>query len=129
MVGVMPRREAVSRSIHQLGLQALVLLVAGHVAQLRQLLAAWPETAARIDSVPPALGSSSVYWYCVRLTRSSTVRSCTGCMNNVMPATLLNCGCRRRITSEALILRSSSGLRLIRMRPLFSVGIGAVRRR
>ncbi len=59
------------------------------------------------------LGSSSVYWNCVRLTRSSTVRSCTGCMNSVMPATFASSGCRRRITSLALILRSSSGFRLI----------------
>ena len=42
-------------------------------------------------------------------------------MNRVMPATSASCGCRRRITSLALILRSSSGLRLIRMRPLFRV--------
>ena len=34
---------------------------------------------------------------------------------------LVQFGCKRRITSEASILRSSSGLRLIRMRPLFSV--------
>ena len=67
------------------------------------------------------LGSSSVYWNWVRLTRSSTVKSCTGCMNRVMPETLANAGCRRRITSLALIFRSSSGLRLMRMRPLFIV--------
>ena len=42
-------------------------------------------------------------------------------MNSVMPATLASSGCKRRITSLALILRSSSGFRLIWMRPLFSV--------
>ena len=67
-------------------------------------------------------GSSRLYWYCVRLTRSSTVRSCTGCMKSVMPSTLVDSvGCSRRITSLALILRSSSGLRLIWMRPLLIV--------
>ena len=57
----------------------------------------------------------------MRLTRSSTVISCTGCMNRVIPGTRASSGCKRRMTSLALILRSSSGFRLIRMRPLFSV--------
>ena len=38
-----------------------------------------------------------------------------------MPGTWASYGCIRRITSLAVILRSASGLRLIRMRPLFRV--------
>ena len=37
-------------------------------------------------------GPSSVYWYCVRLTRSSTVRSWIGCMYSVMPSTFASSG-------------------------------------
>ena len=63
----------------QAGLQAAVLLVAGHVAQLRQRAAACPPAAAPTRQLV-GVGVFEVYWYCVRLTRSSTVRSCTGCM-------------------------------------------------
>src|SRR5580700_7490779 len=42
-------------------------------------------------------------------------------MNNVMPDIWASLGCRRVITAVALILRVSSGFRLIRMRPLLSV--------
>ena len=42
-------------------------------------------------------------------------------MKSVMPSTSPASGCRRRITSLAVILRSSSGFRLIWMRPLLSV--------
>ena len=38
----MPSREAVSRSIDHAGLQPVVLLIAGHVAQLRQASRASP---------------------------------------------------------------------------------------
>ena len=66
-------------------------------------------------------GSSRLYWYCVRLTRSSTVRSCTGCRNSVMPSTLAISGCSRRLTALAPAPRWASGLRLMRILPLFSV--------
>ena len=62
-----------------------------------------------------------MYWYWVRLTRSSTVMFCTGCMNNLMPFTWARLEFRRRITSEALRSRWFSGFKLIDMRPLFSV--------
>ena len=42
-------------------------------------------------------------------------------MYKVMPEIWASLGCRRVITSVALILRTSSGFRLIRMRPLLSV--------
>ena len=77
--------------------------------------------AARTCSTRPTFGSSSVYWNCVRLTRSSTVMSCTGCMNRVMPGTSASSGCKRRMTSLALDPVRSSGFRLMRMRPLFRV--------
>jgi len=65
--------------------------------------------------------SSRVYWNWVRLTRSSTERSCTGCMKSWMPETRASSGWSRRMTSLALSLRSSMGFRLIWMRPLFWV--------
>ena len=65
--------------------------------------------------------ASRVYWYCVRLIRSSMVRSCTGCIYRVMPGTFASSGCRRRMMSEAWILRTESGFRLISMRPLLRV--------
>ena len=62
------------------GLEAAVLQIAGHVGQLRATAAAARPASAptRRDGSRP--GSSSVNWNCVRLTRSSIVRSCTGCM-------------------------------------------------
>ena len=42
-------------------------------------------------------------------------------MNSVMPSTCARAGCSRRRTSLALIFRSASGLRLMRIRPLFNV--------
>ncbi len=66
-------------------------------------------------------GSSSVYWYCVRLTRSSTVMFCTGCMNSWMPRTSLSFVCKRRMTSEAFRFRFSSGFKLMDSLPLLVV--------
>ena len=68
-----------------------------------------------------------MYWYCVRLTRSSTVMFCTGSMNSWMPCTCASFGASRSMIAVALTLRCSSGLRLIDMRPLLSGGVGAVR--
>ena len=42
-------------------------------------------------------------------------------MNSVMPGTFASSGCRRRMTSLALIFRVAIGFKLIRMRPLFKV--------
>ena len=42
-------------------------------------------------------------------------------MKSVMPGTLASSGCRRRITSLALILRPASGFRLMSIRPVFRV--------
>src|SRR5439155_1108063 len=68
-----------------------------------------------------AFASSTVNWYWVRLTRSSIVRSCTGCMYSVMPSTSASERCSLRMTSTALASRFPSGFRLISMRPLLSV--------
>jgi len=72
-----------------------------------------------LSSLPS--GSSRLYWYCVRLTRSSTVRSCTGCMKSWMPSTPARVGWSRRMTSVALTPRWASGFRLMRIRPLLTV--------
>ena len=62
------------------GLQAAVLQVAGDVGELRAAAAADRPAVGTHSPRRSASGSSSVNWYCVRLTRSSMVRSCTGCM-------------------------------------------------
>ena len=85
-------------------LEALALLVARDVAQLGQASAGDRRSAAPTAPARAASGSSRLYWYCVRLTRSSTVRSWTGCMNSVMPSTFASSGCRRRMISLALAL-------------------------
>ena len=71
----------------QVRLQALVLQVAGDVGECRRLLQPLDAAAAPTRCSRSASGSSRVNWYCVRLTRSSIVRSCTGCMYSVMPGT------------------------------------------
>ncbi len=67
-----------------------------------------------------ASGFSRKKWYCARLTVESIVRSCTGCIDSVMPGTRRVCR-RRSITCDALSPRSPMGLRLIWKRPAFSV--------
>jgi hypothetical protein len=108
----MPRREAVSRSNTSLRAQTLHLLIAGHVAQFRQLLQLL-QHLRRVGFSSSALGSSSVYWNCVRLTRSSTVRSCTGCMNSVMPATFSPVRLQAADHVAGADLALASGFRLI----------------
>jgi hypothetical protein len=86
VAGVIPKREAVSRSKTSSGAQTLYLLVGGHVGQLRQFLQLGHHFG-RIGIQLVGVGIFQGVLELVRLTRSSTVRSCTGCMNRVMPAT------------------------------------------
>src|SRR5260370_29891280 len=72
------------------------------------------------------LASTRTNWYWVRLTVVSMLRSWTGCMNSETPPTAATSRRRRRMTSLAVAARSSRGLRLIRKRPVLSVGVGAV---
>ena len=62
------------------GLQALVLQVAGDVGELRQLPQALDQPGHPQRELVGDRRPRRVNWYCVRLTRSSMVRSCTGCM-------------------------------------------------
>ena len=59
--------------------KSLVLLIAAHVPELGRSFSASTSFGAQLLS-SFASGSSMVYWNWVRLTRASTVRSCTGCM-------------------------------------------------
>ncbi len=68
------------------------------------------------------LASTRTNWYWVRLTVVSMLRSWTGCMNSETPPTAATSRRRRRMTSLAVAARSSRGLRLIRKRPVLSVG-------
>jgi len=84
--GAMPSREAVTRSINQRYCQAAWLLVRWLTSSSSgQQLQPFDETAGpviqfiRIGSLPVHTGIG------VRLTRSSTVMSCTGSINNWMP--------------------------------------------
>jgi hypothetical protein len=83
---VTPRRLAAGAVDLDIGLQALVLQVAGHVGQLGQRAQRAHQRGTH--SAARAIGRLQQNWYCVRLTRSSMVRSCTGCMYSVMPGTL-----------------------------------------
>ena len=83
-------------------LQPAVLQVAGDVGELRRLLEPRQATSAPTRRVASASGSSSVNWNCVRLTRSSMVRSCTGCMYSVMPGTGRTRSCSAAMISVAL---------------------------
>ncbi len=62
-----------------------------------------------------------MYWYCVRLTRSSTVMFCTGSRNSWIPSTRASFGARRLMIWVALALRTPRSFRLIAMRPLLTV--------
>ncbi len=73
-----------------------------------------------------ASGSSSVNWNCVRLTRSSIVRSCTGCMYSVMPGTPATRSRSAAMISVADRSRSPCGVSVTSMRPLLSVALAAV---
>jgi len=82
-------------------------------------------SAATVRATHSASSSSSgvdrVNWYWVRLTRSSMDSSCTGCSQAVMPGTRRSSSPSRRTMVLASALRLPCGLRLISMRPLFSV--------
>ena len=69
-----------------------------------------------------ASASSNEIWYCVGLTLSSMVKSCTDCMNNLMPCTSATAVCKRAITSSARS-RSANGFKLIKKRPVLSVAL------
>ena len=72
------RRVAVDLDV---GLQAVVLQVAGDVGELRHAAAgARPACGTQMRELVRDRRPRRVNWYCVRLTRSSIVRSCTGCM-------------------------------------------------
>ena len=74
----MPSRPDVSRSMFTVQPETVVLLIARDIAQFGQLLHPVHET--RNPLVEKRLVRRiERYWYCVRLIRSSTVRSCTGC--------------------------------------------------
>ena len=70
-----------------------------------------------------ASGELSRNWYWVLETRSSMVRSCTGCMYAVMPGTWAVDSASRRITSEAEASRCANGFSVICMRPVFKVAL------
>ena len=118
--GVMPSRLAVSRSIASFTCSPSF---DWSLATSRSCGIALSFSSIFPTQKPNSLGSgdSMLYWNCVRLTRSSTVRSCTGCMNSVIPSTFASLAWSRRITSPASILRCSIGTRLIWMRPLLRV--------
>ena len=61
------------------GLQPAILQVARHVGQRRDLLSSRSISFGTHSLSRSASGSSRMNWNCVRLTRSSIVRSCTGC--------------------------------------------------
>ena len=92
------RRVAVDRERH---LEPGRLLVARDVAEHVLLAQLRDELGAHVAS---SLGSasSSVYWYCVRLTRLSICRSCTACRYTWMPSTAASFGWRRAMISSAL---------------------------
>jgi hypothetical protein len=84
---VMPRRAAVTRSMTSgFASRAIQLLVGGQVAQDGNGASLSINLSVHSCSSCGS-GSSSVYWYWVRLTRSSTVKSCTGCMKRAMSLT------------------------------------------
>ncbi len=86
MAGVIPSRPAVSRSITRVTFlppfcRSLATSRSCGICCRRATILG-THSASSAASV-----SSIVYWYCVRLTRSSTLRSCTGCMYSVIPST------------------------------------------
>ena len=107
---------------HQARLQPRVLLVAGDVAQLGQRL----QAARRAAAPRRASSSASAILEAVLVLRAADAVLDRQVLHRLheerdarrpWPAR----GCSRRMTSLALALRSSSGFRLIWMRPLFSV--------
>ena len=88
----------------------------------RDARAAPPRPSAPSARSSAASASSRLYWNCVRLTRSSTVRSCTGCMIELdavapSPARAAGGGSRRLPRCRARRAASASTW----MRPLLSV--------
>ena len=118
--GVTPSRAAVSRSITRCASSPSFcwsLATSRNSGRLFSAATTRPLTSA--SSV--AFASSSVNWYCVRLTRSSTVKSCNGCKKHWIPFTCATCGCNRCMMARASSVRWSRSFKLIWMRPLFSV--------
>ncbi|MNC37400.1 hypothetical protein D3C75_859610 [compost metagenome] len=119
---LMPRRLAASRSITRNTCRPLSCRsLATSVSSGRCCRAS---TSLPLHSAnSSASGDDRLNWYWVRLTRSSMLRSCTGCMNSRIPTSLSTCGCSRAITWAAVRSRSPWGLRLINRRPLLSVAL------
>ncbi len=65
----------------------------------------------------------SPYWYWVRAMRLSICRSCTGCMNRLMPSTAAARCLSRSITWSAEAERSLRGFSTMFRRPVLSVGL------
>ena len=123
--GVMPSRLAEARSISTKTCRpwsCRSLVVSASCGAWRRRSTSFGTQVLRLF----VSASSRLNWYWVRLTRSSIVKSCTGCMNSSMPSTRASSGCIRRMISVACSPRSFSGLRLISMRPLFKCRVGAV---
>ena len=93
-------------------LQAIDLLIAGDVAELRQVGQVFAQVSASIRPAPAASASCKMYWNCVRLTRASICRSCAACMNSEMPSTL-RVALRRRSMICSAFARWLCGLRTI----------------
>ncbi|MNF75346.1 hypothetical protein D3C84_574100 [compost metagenome] len=115
-----PRRLAASRSIARYTCRPLSCRsLATSVSSGRSARASTSLPLHRLSS--SASGDDMLNWYWVRLTRSSMVRSCTGCMNRRTPTSLSTSGCNRAMTCAAVISRSAWGLRLISRRPVLRV--------
>ncbi|MNN15867.1 hypothetical protein D3C81_1289870 [compost metagenome] len=119
---VMPRRLAMSRSITRYTCRPLSCRSLATSASSARCCSACTSLPLHCAS-RSASGDDRLNWYWVRLTRSSILRSWTGCMNRRMPTSLSSCGCRRLMTSPAVTSRSPCGLRLISRRPLLSVAL------
>ncbi len=91
------------------GRKPVVFLVADDVRELG-LLAKRCQQLGRPGGQAAESALSRVNWYWVRLTVLSRVRSCTGCMYSVMPATSAVSARSRRMTSATL--RAALGARL-----------------
>ena len=117
---VIPSRDAVSRSItNDACSPPTCMSLATSRSSGRVCSFSRSRRAQSVSSDPSA--HSRLYWNWVRLTRSSTVRSWTGCMNRVMPSIGARRGWSLRMTSLALTFLSSRGRRLIWSRPVFGV--------
>ena len=81
VAGVMPKRAAVVAVDVDEDRQALALQVAGDVGELAAAgCSASHQLRHPGRRAASGSASSSMNWYCVRLTVPSMVRSCTGCM-------------------------------------------------